>query len=481
MSRTGNVSSTSPRRRWLCVAYAFPPINRSGTHRTLGFVNHLDRLGWDASVLTVDPRDESLDESLECAVPASTRILRTPWTDWIEQVKSWLPSREQARAAATASRAPAPELDATQSRSLRDWFSRLLMTPDSRIGWIAPAIRAGMAEIRRQRPEVLYSTSPYMSAHLVARALSRRSGLPWVADFRDPWSFNPFRSIPYGSLRRWDAWLERRVLRSATQVVCCTPRMTAAYRERFPFLQGKCSTILNGFDARRFEGLEPKREVAGDRFVLTHCGQFYGGRCPEVWFAAIRRVLQDVPELAGKIHVQLIGPTTFEGKSLEDLAASYALSGVIRVLGQQSHADSLAYMAGSDALMLAASDGPGADLQVPGKLYEYLAIRKPIIAVCSTQNPSVEILGDARARAVVCDPGNEQALAEAITAMAIGRAHEQDADWSGVSSFDRSHRGVELADVFERALAATTASALEGGAVVGASGVRSDMLPLGSV
>ncbi|MCH7591967.1 MAG: hypothetical protein IH989_04185 [Planctomycetes bacterium] len=79
------------RRRWLCVAYAFPPINRSGTHRTLGFVNHLDRLGWDASVLTVLPRDEPLDESLIREVPDSTSVVRTPWVDRIAQVKGWLP------------------------------------------------------------------------------------------------------------------------------------------------------------------------------------------------------------------------------------------------------------------------------------------------------------------------------------------------------------------------------------------------------
>ena len=467
-----NAASAADRRRWLCIAYAFPPINRSGTHRTLGFVRHLDRLGWDASVLTVrqsrldgSPRDEPLDESLMGEVPDSTNVVRTPWVDRIARVKGWLP---RGSGNVETSKSQKVKTDVS-TRGMRDWFSRLLITPDSRVGWIGPAVRAGMREIERSRPEVLYSTSPYMSAHLIAKALSRRTGLPWVADFRDPWTFNPFRKIPYSTIRRWDAWLERSVLRSAGQIVCCTSRMTQEFVRRFPFLQGKCSTIMNGFDAGLLEGIKPLRDAGRDRFVMTHCGQFYGGRNPAVWFAALRRALQDAPSLAGKVVVQLIGPTMFEGKSLEELAASYGLADVVRVLGPKSHAESLAYMAGSDALMLAASDGPGGELQVPNKLFEYLAIKRPIIATCAHGNPTADILADAEAQAIVCEPGDERALADAIAGLARGvenvetpkrqnpgldvsafrRFDFSGTSWSGVHRFDRSHRAAELANVFE--------------------------------
>ena len=450
MSVSDNASTTSKRKRWLCIAYAFPPINRSGTHRTLGFVKHLDRLGWDASVLTVLPRDEPLDELLADGLPDSTRVVRTPWVDRIAQVKSWIPRARRDPCVATSSGGALPAGDSPAARGFRDWFSRLLMTPDSRVGWITPAIRAGLREINHTRPEVLYSTSPYMSAHLIARALSQRTGLPWVADFRDPWTFNPFRTIPYSTIRRWDAWLERRVLRSANHVVCCTPSMTQEFVRRFPFLKGKCSTIMNGFDASKLDGIKPFRDVGPERFVMTHCGQFYGGRNPSVWFAALRRALQETPDLANKLVVQLIGPTTYHGKSLEDLAASYGLARVVRVLGPKSHAEALAHMAGSDALMLAASDGPGGELQVPNKLFEYLAIRRPIIAACLSGNPTVDILEDAAAQAVVCEPGDERALADAITGLAVRGPDGSASAWSGAHRFDRSHRAAELVSVFER-------------------------------
>jgi len=95
-----------------------------------------------------------------------------------------------------------------------------------------------------------------VSAHLIALTLSRRTGLPWVADFRDPWIGNPFRQAGSAILERWDALLERRVLRRATRVVCSTPTMTARLCERLPFIGGKCSTILNGFDPESFDGID---------------------------------------------------------------------------------------------------------------------------------------------------------------------------------------------------------------------------------
>ncbi len=442
------------------MAYAFPPINRSGTHRTLGFVKHLDRLGWDATVLTVEPRGEPLDEQLSGDIPASTTVLQTPWIDWIARIKESLPAHRRADRPSSAAGGTGPPrrslngaesaVEHTMSTGFRDWFTRALQTPDSRIGWIGPAVRAGLREIRRRRPELLYSTSPYMSAHLIALRLSRRTGLPWVADFRDPWTANPFRQLPYRSLRRWDAWLELRVLRHASHIISCSPTMTAQMCARYPLIRKKCSTILNGFDRDRLDRIEPRRPAPGGGFVLTHCGQFYGTRTPHVWFAALRRALQQEPKLADRIRFVLLGPETFDGQSLRDLAASFGVAACVRILGPKSHTESLAHMAGSDALALGAATGPHGDLQVPNKLFEYLAVQKPIIATCCEKNPIARILDSAGAEAIVCDPDDGQALADAIRRLAMGRRIELSRPWAGVEAFDRSHRAAELARIFQQ-------------------------------
>lgn len=457
-------------KHWLCVAYAFPPINRSGTHRTAGFVKHLARLGWDATVLTVEPGREPIDESLSDEVPASTTVIRTPWIDITEQIKGIVDCRlstvdwssrihRKSRGNRHSTSHNPQSTIRNRSGRLSDWTSHLLQTPDSRIGWIGPAVRAGLRAIRHRRPDVIYSTSPYMSAHLIALVLSRWARLPWVADFRDPWRGNPFRELSFSSLERWDAMLEWIVLRSAAHIVCSTPTMTEELRRRRPFVADKCTTILNGFDVPSggVDNIKPTRIAPPDHFVLTHCGQFYGPRSPGVWFAALRRALDRTPALAGRVHVVLTGPETYNGRSLSDWASQAGVRDCVRVIGQKSHAEALSYLAGSDALILAGSAGEGAELQVPNKLFEYLAFCKPIIATCARTSPIRSILRDAGAEALVCEPDDERALTDAIVQLAIRRHVNAKNAWGGVSRFDRSHRAQELAQVFRRVSARSSA------------------------
>ena len=486
----------SRRRHWLCVAYAFPPINRSGTHRTLAFVKHLDRLGWDATVITVEPGEEPLDNGLLADVPESARIIRTPWTDVIAEAKRicgvgpprtnsdrlrkkpprmWdrVSSRSSGQERAHfdgpqspshgfAQQAPTPapstcdaapahiaeEDESRPQRTLREYVSRWMLTPDSRIGWVAPAVRAGLCAVRRRRPDVIYSTSPYMSAHLIALLLSYRSGIPWTADFRDPWRDNPFRSPGFSTLERWDAFLERTVLRRATQVICTTPTMTARLCARVPSLKHKCRTIMNGFDAEKFADIEPARGPHAE-FVFAHAGQFYGPRRPQLWFAALRKALDALPENHRHISMLLVGPGRAEGTPLQELAAAHGVAANVHVLGRRSHRESLAYLAGSDVLVLAGASGDGGELQVPNKLFEYIALRKPIIAAVAQTSPAVDVLREARAPSIVCDACDVGAMAQAFVRFAQGETLATADSWSGLARFDRKHRASELANVFE--------------------------------
>ncbi len=451
----GRDQRSAQRPHWLCIAYSFPPINRSGTHRTLGFVKNLHQAGWDATVLTVEPRDEPIDESLLRHVPSSTTILRTPQFDPAERVKriaDWglRIGDSFSRSAGSLTSGSRRTTRTRRSSSVRGFMARLLTTPDSRIGWILPAVRAGLTAIRRRRPDVVYSTSPYASAHLVALIISRWARVPWVADFRDPWRGNPFQEVSPSILDGWDSMFEWMVLRSAARVVCCTPTMTEALRRRRPFVGRKCTTILNGFDGERFDGLAPIRLVPPDHFVMTHCGQFYGPRSPRVWFAALGQALRSRPKLQGMVHLALIGPASYHGRSLSDWAVEAGVRDHVHVLGVKNHTETLRYMAGSDALILAASSGAGAELQIPNKLFEYLAVRRPIIAACSTDSPIRAILRNACAEAQICTPEDERGIADAILYLATHR-HSDVADaWSGVSRFERAHRAEELLEVFRK-------------------------------
>ncbi len=497
----------------MCIAYAFPPINRSGTHRTLGFVRHLDNLGWAATVVTVEPKDgDSSDEGLTTLVPDATRVVRTGWSDPIAALKRRLEhsrllrggfakgqhggaglgakygspkvdpaglampplSYTNAEAARGGHRNGPPHKPSTGdppdrsrrrhpraflrriSSRLREWASRLLITPDSRIGWIVPGVRAALREIRRARPDVLYSTSPYMSAHLIALFVSTWTHIPWVADFRDPWRGNPFRKLGFRTLDLWDALLEWLVLRRATHVICNTPTMQQALVSRRRFVVDKCSTILNGFDPERFSEAETDQDKDPNETVLLHCGQFYGPRNPRIFFAALRRAIELDPIAMRTVRMELLGPDRYDGVLLTELATEEGVEDRVRVLGEWTHRRAIGRIQAADALLLAGSMGEGAELQIPNKLFEYLFARKPIVATLHDQSPVISILRDADAQALWCAPNDVTGLARAMIRLVQrekprpGGVRELWGEWSGVDRFARHHRGGELADVFTR-------------------------------
>lgn len=451
---------STPRHRWLCIAYAFPPMNRSGTQRTLGFVRHVSGLGWDASVITAGGAGEPQDDNLLASVPDATHVSRVAWKDRVAACKELLRMTESKdQLTCEASETLAASVITTQ-HGLRDWFTRLLHLPDSRSGWIRPAIRAGLDRIRQDAPRVIYSTSPYMSAHLVALQLQRRTGVPWVADFRDPWRDNPFRKLEYPTLDWLDACMERAVLQSANHIVMNTSTARDRLCARFPQLAGKCSVILNGYDAASFGSIPTLRDADANQFVIAHAGQFYGSRSPLPCFRALRIAVERTPALAATLRLHLIGADHFEGKPLADLARREHVEHLVRVCGSMPHGQALRHLAGADALLLAGSDGPGADLQVPAKLFEYLALRKPIIAAIPTENPAVDILRSAKVPSMMCQPTDTLQLANAL-AKAATTGFPQCADpWSGVEQFDRKHRAAEMLAIFEQLTrnAATTPS-----------------------
>ena len=463
--------SNSTRRNWLCIAYAFAPINRSGTHRTLGFVRHLDRMGWDATVITVGADGEPADPSLNELIPETTKVVRTRWTDLHARAKRFISRSDDASVTIetlpdhaqtplhSESYDPSSNPASARLRGLRDWLSRWLITPDSRIGWTIPAYRAALQAIKQNRPEVIYSTSPYPTAHLIGWLLSRRTGISWVADFRDPWRGNPFRAMPGGIHNRWDALLERLVLERAARIICCTPTMTQALQQRKPAIARKCTTILNAFDQERISNVQPMRCCSDDEFLMSHAGQFYGPRSPLPWLHAVRRALDLQPKLRGKLRLTLIGDDTYHGKPLKEWAIECGVGHAVTVLGRLTHCETLSHLAGSDALVLGGSCGEGSALQVPGKLFEYVAMRKPTIATCIAASPVNTILKAAKAVAHVLHPEDVTGLADAIVRVASGRTLILGDAWSGVHLLERAHCGRELAEVFAQVTSTTVVSA----------------------
>lgn len=359
------------------LAYFFPPLGGAGVQRTLKFVRYLEPLGWDATVITTSSLEYTArDPSLLAEIPKTTRVVRVrsfPLLRWIGAVAGRL-----------------------RQTWLRDWA----MWPDEGRGWAPFAFIAALREIRRERPDVVFSTSSPYGAHLAALWISRRAQIPWVADFRDEWAWNP-HSADRPILDR----LTRRVERSVT----ATARRTVVAADYFR-LEGllpgdrRRIAILNGVD----EGDVPATgtRAPSEDFVLAHVGTVYEGFDP----APVLRVLADLierGEIDGKrLEMRFVGSIWIAG-----FAPPPSVRSVLT--GYVDHATAVEEMRSATALLLYR---PSSSLAPSGKLFEYLASSRPLLCVVRPDNLASQLVCDWNA-GEVADPDHDDQIEAAILAL----------------------------------------------------------------
>ncbi len=399
--------------RVLIVTDIFPPVNAVGTRRTVALCRHLIERGWGVTVLTARPGPgEAIDPALLTQVPAEVAVIRTAAPDLAGLANRLLRRRPQrvgpgtetaavapaSSPAGDAARPPSPDPVAPEPpdgngaggrRGALDWLSHWLKVPDGHIGWLAPAVAAGLRAARKARPDVIYATAPRWTSQVVALVLSRLLRRPLVADFRDPWCGSAWRDLPYAAHRRFDQLLERLVVRRAAAVTCAWDLIRVQLAARYPERAAAVRTIYNGFDAERAAALaaaelDDLNDLDGleqGRCVLLHAGNFYGPRRPHGLFAGLRRLLDERPQVAGGLLLALLGSPAYGGRPLLDIAREHGVEHLVQVVPPAPHDQALAYLKGAEVAVLCGQSGNAALLSVPGKVYEYAALGKPVLAI----------------------------------------------------------------------------------------------------
>ncbi len=368
----------------LLVSYYFPPSGGSGVQRPLKFTRYLPTFGWRPVVLTVRPETAAYparDPALEAEVPSEAEVHRT---------SSWDPYRWYAHWKRLA-----PEQAVTigfTSEKLPDWKERLarwvranVFLPDARVGWVPFAYARARQLLRRYSLQVVLTTGPPHSTHLVGYLLKKYHGIPWVADFRDPWvGIDYYRELPMTPPARWlDAFLERRVLSLADEVLTVSPAMQAQLTQR---VQRTYRLIYNGFDPADFQGEAPS--LPDECFVIRHVGNLNADRLPEALFQAML-YLPEVPirlELVGKVDARV-----------QQRVRELGLTPKVHVRPYVSHPEAVSLMRSSHLLLLSINRTPGAKGIVTGKLFEYLASGRPILALAPPEGDAARILEHAQA------------------------------------------------------------------------------------
>lgn len=347
--------------RLLIVAYYFPPSGGAGVQRVLKWVKYLPQFGIEPVVLTVkNGAYPSLDPTLTADFSSDLRVIRTASLDPFS-IHARLTGQDRDTLVEQSTD------DVQSAGGLARWVRGNLLLPDARAGWVPFASLRGLG-IRKV--DAVLTSGPPHSVHLTGCFLKTMKRIPWVADFRDPWTdIHYYNHLPRTKAAEgFDRFLERRVLKKATRVTTVSPSWARLLSER----SGKpVSVIPNGFDEADFRDL--KGREPSEEFRIVHVGSLYNTRNPVAFWQAVQQFQEQTGE---NIRFRAVGRTG------QDVKASAYEAGVTAdwVL-YSSHDEAIRHMQQADLLLLSTEPQESAAGHVTGKVYEYLATGRPILAV----------------------------------------------------------------------------------------------------
>lgn len=355
-------SGHSMNKRVLLIAFHYPPMSRSsGVHRTRKFAQYLSEFGWDPLVLTIQPSayEVSSDRSF---VDSSGIVVKRAFG-----------------------------LDTAKHLSIGGRYFNFMAMPDRWISWWLGAVPAGMAMIRRHRPQIIFSTYPLATAHLIGLSLHKLSGLPWVADFRDPMTDGGYPTDP--KRKRVYQWIEQKTVRRCAHAIFTTPDTRLMYSQRYPDIPAnRWSVIANGYDEESFAEIEqknPLRKADGNPRVLIHSGLLYRSeRDPEPFFAALAE-LREAQHISAQ-NLKIILRASGEEKHYQQRLSDLGIADMVELAGSIPYREALQEMLTSDGLLL--FQAANCNHQIPGKVYEYLRARRPVFALTDHAGNTASLL-----------------------------------------------------------------------------------------
>jgi glycosyltransferase involved in cell wall biosynthesis len=407
-------------KRVLYLAYFFPPLGGAGVQRSLKFTRYLPEHQWMPHVLTGPAgywiRDESLLKELDSRVQ-------------VERVVHW------------GARWMGGAGSATRRSGLRiHWLravSRLFLVPDAYIAWSRAAATQGETLGRRNRFDAIITTSSPDSAHLAGARLQRRLGIPWIADFRDPWTRRMAYAPPTQLHDRWHRRLEHAVLRHADRVIVTSEATREDFLKRTEGLPtDRVVVIPNGYDESDFTSAEAwlaqAGASAGEIPPILHAGQLNPERPIGPYLAGLRQLVDRDPELAKKAGTLFMG-AHYDGHLQEVRAAG--LQDLVHFDGNRPHIESVAALLRARVLLLLEQNSDRGRLILPGKVWEYARSGRPILAVVPPGGAADHLVRELDAGRVV-DPAHPEQIAAGIAEL-LDRSPDSGAARAGLERYER--------------------------------------------
>jgi hypothetical protein len=356
----------------LIITYYWPPAGGPGVQRWLKFVKYLRDFGWEPVVLTVaDGVFPATDESLFAEIPEGLAVYRT---------RSGGPLRLYSKLKGQkGGQVPVALISAEKKRS---WFEQLALwirsngyIPDARKGWYRYALRGIAAVMQDHKPVLVVTTGPPHSTHLIGKTVAHKYGLPWLADFRDPWTtvYYNYLMPRTNRTKRVDRQLESQVLQSAD----CVVTVSDAMKEEFLDRAGRVEVIRNGFDE---DDMPAAALITGpeERFVLLHTGNIAPNQhVPALWDALSDLADRDVG-FRRDLQIRLVG--NVDGNVLRYID-KVGLADCLDLSGYVPHLEATTLMQSASLLLLLIPEAPGNRAIVTGKIFEYLLAGVPVLGI----------------------------------------------------------------------------------------------------
>jgi glycosyltransferase involved in cell wall biosynthesis len=353
----------------LIISYYWPPAGGSGVQRWLKFTKYLPKYNWQPIVYTPDnPYFEVKDEALLNDIPAEAEIWKTSiWEPYSLKDKIFGKGGESQSAGVISNKK-------SLKNKVLNWVRGNVFIPDPKIYWVKPSVKVLLKKIKEEGIEYIITTGPPHSMHLIGLGLKKAMpNLKWIADFRDPWSeldlLDEFHLS--SSSRKKHKDLEREVLETAD----ITLTVSETWVEDFKRLgANRVELITNGYDADDFE-LKPK---INDKFIIGHYGLLNHLRNPKNLWKSLDELCTENFDFDNKLKIHLSG--NIDGEVLAEIEAYPQLKAKVKQLGYLSHAQVLEQYNEADLLLLLLFNSKSGVGNYPGKIFEYFASQKPILA-----------------------------------------------------------------------------------------------------
>ncbi len=380
-------------KKVLIITYYWPPSGGAGVQRWLKFVKYLPGCGWEPVIYCPEnPEYPENDPSLEKDIPPGITMLRQPiWEPYTAYKKlSGRKKEEKINAAFLTEKEKNPLIE-----KLSVWIRGNLFIPDARKFWIKPSVKFLTSWLAGHHCDVIISTGPPHSMHMIGLALARRTGIPWLADFRDPWT-----NIDFYKDLRLSRWADRKhhrmeleVLRQANAVTVISNLMASGFRG---IHDRNYDVITNGYDHE--DTAQVINAEPDSKFSLAHIGTLVSTRNPVILWKALSELNVELKGFSNHLEIKLVGKVDH---SVRSSVSAAGLDPYLKKTDYLPHDQVIAEQVRSRVLLLIINNTPNAKMILTGKFFEYLAAHRPILCIGPSGGDAAKILHETGAGCLV--------------------------------------------------------------------------------